>query len=278
MDIHIQVALAPVEYKPFFDNEWASAVTQLSKGNKKLDGLVLNLIMNWRSAIYAASAPYFMVDGLTQFHDSFFKAANLEKSKITLVPLLLERLVGGIDQVVNDANVMSAISTKAQKISEDLVRTYRENPIRLPLDDVWRDYLANHSFQMMIWGGQRTCFVAIYCAFEEFLSSAVGLGRGKHGYRKPYHEEEFVKHIRDTFGDRMVPLVWTQDTILNSRLARNCLAHAGGKISAKLKSREHRFVVEDDRLQIMPKDLREQMDAMKTAVTELVKVLAQIGK
>lgn len=137
--------------------------------------------------------------------------------------------------------------------------------------------MALPGFQMMLWGCQRTCFVSVHCAYENFLTCVVGMGKNDNEYWKP-RENQFRRDIQDVFGKRILELVWTHDTIVNSRIARNCLSHASGKVTDELRNRKHNFEILEGHIHITPRDLREQMDVMKLAIEELGQESIQISR
>ena len=104
-------------YRPFFDSEWAKSLTDLSEKNPKLDKISLNLILNVKSVIYSACAPFLMAEELSAFHDSFANSPTPSFSTANLARLIAQRLTGDIPELCGQPEVMAKIRKRANEIT-----------------------------------------------------------------------------------------------------------------------------------------------------------------
>jgi hypothetical protein len=256
-------------YEPFFDNEWAKEIVEFSQSVPRLYELVLNLLLNFRAAIYTVSFPYLLPEGLTAFHDAMANSPNVPGSTSKLVNSILFRLTNGITEIFHDDHLVKLIKNRANEIHQELIAVQAENPIKLSAQSIWDDYLSVPSFAMMVWGSQRTSFISLHCSYEDFIVRILRILRAEEKYRKP-NESNFQKHLSEMFGNEMLEEVWTKKEIKISRVARNCLSHGSGKENFELKSLKHSIRVKEGVLQIFPEDIKRQFATFKIAIKKLI--------
>src|SRR5262245_23849434 len=126
-------------------------------------------------------------------------------------------------------------------------------------------------FYLGLWGSQRIAYVAIYNAYDNFIShlvrSALNLARCRAS------EDGFKKRLVEAFGEPLKDKCWTDHRLNIARAARHSLSHAGGRVTKELGDLrpKHDFVVVDDRIQITPDKTRE----LFRLLTECVYALAE---
>jgi hypothetical protein len=110
------------------------------------------------------------------------------------------------------------------------------------------DRLQNGQFgeelKVSIWGAQRTCYAALYFAYENFFTECLRLAKNDEDYHTGRHEE-FKKQLTAEFGKDIVDGCFDTPVEI-ARLARNALAHNGGKVTKLLKAQKHDLLVDHE--------------------------------
>ena len=143
-------------------------------------------------------------------------------------------------------------------------------------ETLWQEYLGISEFSLALWNAQRIAYGAIYCAYENFIQRAVAVGRKDESYR--------AKRFADLCNDfaALFDNALRQESLEDSeveiaRLVRNALTHAGGRVSEKLRSKQHCISVEGDELHIMPSDTRKLFDLLKVRATRIAETAANLA-
>jgi len=255
-------------YQSFFDHAWAKTLSGLADGSK-LDGLVVSLLANWKSAANTHTMPWLMIASLKGF------AGGVLRSQVSASETAVAHLVRQVPEMMRD----SLTHTKRRKLAMVMaaiggrMKTRREcYDAELDMQSLFDEFLhctGKKELELSLWGSQRMVYGAIYHVYENFVSHCVGLARNEPNYRAPNGKSLFAA-AKSLFGDSIATYCLNDRAIINARLVRNALAHHGGKETPELKDAPHGITVVDGEIQVMPNDNRSLFDALKGRVVKLV--------
>lgn len=270
METNIYIDSNPENYESFYDSVWAKRISALSEAYPELDQIVINLLINIKSAIYTACSPLVQAKSFAVFHDSFANSPEKTNSIVKFCNVITDRLTESLEEITGSLILQQKLKKRASKVRNDLIFCQQNFKIQLSPEEVWYECLKDPSFQLIVWSSQRQSFVSIHSTYEHFLVDVFRLRCQKPSYRKPA-EVKFQKDFLSVFSERTLFKAWTNNVIRQSRIARNCLAHGSGVVSAELIKEEHDFKILDDKIQITPKDLIAQFIAIKVGALHMVK-------
>jgi hypothetical protein len=270
LDASIYIDSNPVNYESFFDSSWAQEISDLSEKDKELDKIVINLLVNIKSAIYTACAPLLQAKSFSLFHDSLVNSPDKPNSIFKFCHAITDRLTENLDEITESVVLQHKIKKRASNVRKDLAFGQEYFKIQLPPEEVWHECLKDPSFQLIVWSSQRQAFVSNHSTYEHFIVDILRLKLNDPNYRKQ-SESKFQKEFLSAFPEDTLLKTWTNKVIKQSRMARNCLAHGSGVVSKELSKQDHNFQIVDNKIQITPKDLINQFFAIKTGALHLVK-------
>lgn len=229
-------------YQSFFDPNWPDIMHGMAAGTK-LATSVESLCVNWISAAKAYSLPFQMVHNLVGFEFGFLHG---ERSIVTRI---FDRLAEAIPQQMGSdlshmkrqklASVIRNVGEAMHEMSDTIKPTDMQEVFDRLLSGQFGEEL-----KVSIWGAQRTCYAALYFAYENFFTECLGIAKDDEDYHTGRHEE-FKKQLAAEFGKDIVDTCF--DTPVEvARLARNALAHNGGKETRLLKAQKHDLLVDDE--------------------------------
>lgn len=269
LDTNIFIDSNPVNYESFYDAAWANKISGISEKCQELDQIVINLLVNIKSAIYTASSPLLQAKSFSVFHDSFVNSPEKPNSIFKLCFAIADRLTENLEEITGSIILQQKLKKRASKVRNDLAFGQEFFKFQLSPEEVWYECLKDTSFQLIVWSSQRQAFVSIHSTYEHFLVDVLRLKQKKPGYRKP-PEKKFQKDFLAIFSEETLFKTWTNKIIRQSRIARNCLAHGSGVVSEELIKEEHNFKILDNKIQITPKDLIAQFIAIKAGVLHII--------
>ena len=230
--------------------------------------------MEWKAAAYTASMPVELLRHVKAFHDNFVNTGELNTHLLQLAFGIPGELVKELPELTGDPELLRKLQTKVMGIGARIHEARTAAKVEFPLDQLWNDYLKESVFQLSLWGSLRICYVAIYSAYDNFLARMVGVVLGQ----RVRTNQDFVKHLRNAFGEAICDRCWTQTPVLIARLARHSLAHAGGRVTDELRNLKHGFEVRDDRIQIVPRNVKALWALLKKNVTEVVEAAVAMDR
>ncbi len=101
------------------------------------------------------------------------------------------------------------------------------------------------------------------------VSRCVGLAKGKPNY-KADGMQALLADARKEFGDEVADFCLVDEQVEIARLARNALAHNGGKMNDKLQKKDHGFFVVDGVLHVVAADNHRLFNMLKVRVSKIV--------
>lgn len=237
-------------YKTIFGHQWSRGILEIAEGTK-LDNPLMTLFASWRAAANTHTMPWLFIHSL---HHLWHGAAKHQG--------LTTRFVGAMSEAIPKRMTGKITRTQQQKltqavkdIADDIRRAWENDPdTEMEPDVLWKDYLtmpAGWEFKMAIWGSQQLIFGSLFFAFEHFVTTVVGIGKGTANYHPRWTKlVADAKALFDPVDPTLIPYCLEGQFIEITRLTRNCLAHRGGRISEELANIAHGLPVLDGVIQI----------------------------
>jgi hypothetical protein len=124
------------------------------------------------------------------------------------------------------------------------------------ISEIWESYMKIPGFTIVLWSSQRTCYGAMYHAYEHFLRVCVAVAAGVPTYKgtRPQLIGK-LNEIMGSVGDECLG----SDAVTFAADIRNSLAHNGGRSSPDIESRAGKYNLEiaGGRVHIRPANTRE---------------------
>lgn len=260
------------EYKPFLDSEFPQALHDSCGENVAFQNLVLDLLLSWRAASYAAAMPYLLVKSMESQHDGYISALEPDDSVLRFSEVILAKLAERIGQVSADHGLQASIRQELFRISNEVLiaKKIAQESTRFPLEEAWQQYLDLGPFQVVMWGLLRTVFISVYNAYEEFVVHAAKLVLQAERLRTT--QDDFSKRLVTAFGESVAERAWFSDQVNLFKLVRNSLVHAGGRITADLRGKAISYPFDSEgRLHFHPCHIRELHIALREPVLQICK-------
>jgi len=256
-------------YRSFLDYDWVKAVEKVTHGTV-IDEPFMSLIFSWKATANAFTMPFLMMHFLKNFEVGYCRSQETASEKA--VKVLAEHLPERMAQ----KHGLSHMKKKqlAETIAEMLTQAdlAKQTMPTLDVDELFHQFLFGNGgseMQLGVFGLAQTCYGTTFHAYEHFVSRCVGLAKGKPNY-KADGAQTLVADARKEFGDEVAEFCLVDEQVEIARLARNALAHNGGKMNEKLKAKDHGFFVVDGVLHVVAADNHRLFNMLKVRVSKLV--------
>ena len=250
-------------YESFWDGEWAGNLHELVKKTPLVDAFD-DLLVAWKGAADVHGQPWLTMEtmkafakGLTEGYEPFAiryvkMVSDCIRNKVHLESKKWRQIRTALNVMLQDMKVVNARSTKPEFSAKEF----------------WDTRLANNrEFGLVLAASQRMCYSALYFGYEHFLVDTYKLRLGKEKYRFP-NARDFGTDLVSAFSKSVCDVCWNEPAIVVARLARNALAHAGGRETKELqKKRPHGLVVEKGKVFILPGHSKALFDLLKERIT-----------
>jgi hypothetical protein len=257
-------------YKNYLNDERiGNIVNQLNK-ESFLGKHFFILLMELRGISYNASLPYLIPNMLETFHTGYIQSINPRSTLLEFASAIVERLRNEIPQLTKRNRLSHKIKDRLVVMSQDYFDINKKLPIVIDRYGIWDNLLKMPIpiFNHALWSNQRVSYLSGYSAYDNFMARVVKDALNLERCRTT--DREFHNNVKEAFGIKAAKLAWTGDEITTLREIRNSLAHAGGKITDNLKKRNHECRLENDIIQITPKDIKRLFSAITSAVEDIV--------
>ena len=117
--------------------------------------------------------------------------------------------------------------------------------------------IATTQFQMQLWGLQRTCYVAVYNAYDSFLVRCISIISKDPRFRRRGSAKGFARRGVAALGQEAFNVCGEDPQINHAALIRHAIAHAGGRKTQDLIDAGHVDRTPDGKIQITASDVRE---------------------
>lgn len=262
------------DYEPFFDHDWGKRVSTIADQAKALESIVFDLAFSWKGASSTAHLPGHLMHLFNGFAVSFFNDTSPNTRSLRLVKGLTERLAA---RLPFDTSMRQQIHKAMLDIDAEIMAELENAPLPFSAEKAWSDFVRIPQFQHCIWACQRICYVAVYNAYEDFITRCVGVALGQPEYRMQ-RGKEFSRDFRTAFGDALFQSCWADSPIAIARLARHALSHAGGRETEDLNlyRPRHEFEVRSDEIQVKATNTRSLFECLKDRSFTLVEKAASM--
>ncbi|MEM1445340.1 MAG: hypothetical protein AAGF84_04745 [Planctomycetota bacterium] len=234
-------------YEPYFDHDWSVRFLACVDA-KGLSHSGLSLCMQLKSAIVLGALPFKLVEMCSA-------ACNALNTQNRPFPVrVLDEMIQSVWQQSGIAESESArIQQALRSLHERAQLASMSAKVEIQPQVLWDDLFNIPEFRMSIYAAQRMAFCQQFFAYENYLLHLVQNLSNSDDVRTG---RQFPEHLRKVFGDQMANHLWCSGKLKTARLARNALAHAGGKETKELQSINHGFEVVDGYVQINVADCR----------------------
>ncbi len=273
MEKNIRIEPRMDAYQKFFDHEWFGNQTDETKGTV-LYQPVFDLGAAWRYTGNVHILPWLLAT----------EVQHATEMNVYTTETFTEKYVSGVHDRLVKRMGGALLRTQQERMQMELGKIYREvkaikaAPQKLAPDVVWQSFFQNSEFQFALVGSQRQCYVAVYYAYEDFLTRCVGLARRETDYRW-FRRADFQRDIIAAFGTAVCDQCWDDADVNLARTARNALVHNGGRINKEfneaLKAATCPLVVDDGEIQIMAPDTSSLFHLLKDRATQLIAAALQ---
>jgi hypothetical protein len=260
-------------YRTFFDHDWSRRIGELSSGTA-IEKPVWTLAISWKAAANTNAMPWLMMHSMNNLWQSFVNGDHAFAP--ALVTALADRLPAEMGNSLSNMR-RKQLANVVRQIAEQVKNATADATSAIDLKTLWSDYLSPDimEFHLSLWGSQRLCYGAVYHAYENFIRQCVGIAR-----KEPEYRALFAKLVTDgkaTFGNDVITNCLEDQVVTVARLARNALAHNGGRMTEQLSRIPHDLVVENDEIQILPLHTKQLFDDLKQRAFRLTETAVNIS-
>jgi light-regulated signal transduction histidine kinase (bacteriophytochrome) len=247
-------------YGPFFTDHFAHEAFEASNAAASLKTPIFDLVADWRSASYAGALPAQIPSAIKHFHDAFVNTETPPSGILQYSEAILAKLSREIPELVADPKLQRKLQEKVVALSCEIVDANASVNQEMDGQEVWKQYLELHPFQLGLHGTLRLVYLAVYGAYENFLVRVLSIAHG--GKRIRITDSDFKKDFRSALGP-LIDSAWFAEEIKIARLVRNSLVHAGGRVTDELRKCKIPLVVHDDSLNVFPEHVSDLYNALK---------------
>ena len=259
-------------YEGFFDCEWHTHFLETVR-RSILREPGFDLVRNWEAISNARQLPWVMtrsVDIVSR--ESMEKFVPWDQKKIRI---MRERLVTKLEARGHTLRpTLRKDLTQALKELDEETGRMCDNVATRVLEErgtCWAGLTNIRAFHTSLWALERMCYGGLYYGYECFVMRCMSMACKDPNYQMP-KRKDFIKQLRDVFGDKTTDDCWLDSEIDLARVTRNALVHNGGKVTSHVKKRKHTFRIEDGEIQINAVHTTNLYQKLKDRVTQLAKV------
>jgi hypothetical protein len=223
---HVRVDTHPDCYNVALIRGWAERMMAIAGMPSELDDVVFDFVAELRSIAHSARLPLDMLRSLQSFHDGYVRD-NPTPSPVERVAGAFAFRVGrSIPGLTHEQ--LTAVRGICLDIGQQL-GSLRDDPrLDFPMMKAWNGMLSTTQFQIQLWGLQRTCYVAIYNAYDSFVVRCISLISNDPGFRRG-SPERFAERATAALGHETFLACCQDEGIVDAALNRHAISHAAGK-------------------------------------------------
>lgn len=258
-------------YRNYLDNKRISRIGDQLDKEPVLRNHFFILLMELRGIAYNASFPYIITEISNFIYNTYIPTINPRNTLLDFASAIVTRLSNEIPQLTKRNRISRKIKERLIVMSQD----YLDMDKKLQLvnhEDIWGNFIntRNYVFRHTVWSNQRVSYLSGFSAYDNFIVKVVKDKLKLNKYRRT--NSDFNNDIKRIFGEETGKIVWNDGELLVLRKIRNSLAHEGGKINdpSTLRELKHECDLEDDVIQITPKDIKRLFSAITSAVEAIV--------
>ncbi|MBR9804239.1 hypothetical protein GYB59_22215 [bacterium] len=260
-------------YCRFYSGEWAFELSKKTAGASKLKVLFDDLWITLKGISNMFSIPQLSVD-LTEM---YFRGMERHIIRNSTVLELINHISARVEQRnVLSQGVLTALKKEMLDISSELKEKTKNLTLPFTRSELWDSIVKvetneehnspRNEYRLAIWSTCRICFSSLFFAYEDFFCGCIEAKTG----RRPRTGKGFNELCVEVLGDTLAEDCWCNDAIVNARLIRNSIVHAGGRVTSELENRMHGMDVIDGEIQVLPTDVKCLYNLIENNVTSLV--------
>jgi hypothetical protein len=234
-------------------------------------------MVDWRGAAYTASFPTQILVHLRSFAEGYSSDPEPNTGTLRFADAVLKKLSHGVPELTADPQLQRTIRQKVVDLTAEIKDAQSRVSIELPIDKLWKQYLAHHVYRITLWSTLRICYVAIYNAYDNFAQRCTSVAHNGENIRTTNHER-FKAKFSEAFGATALQKCWTSPDVTMASRARNALSHASGRAPKELLENPHNFQIEDGIIHIRPSDIKEVYSILKDSAFVLCEAAKDKGE
>jgi hypothetical protein len=251
-------------YASFYDHAWALELSE--RAPAQLVEAVESLCLAWKEAAATHRLPWLMIHQMEAFAGGMIRGHKPRMAR------LVEALKGWVWREL-DGSLQRAEKKKLigviKKADQGLRLSDHQQDVSIPAVAYWNDLIGQSEFQLSITGSQNLSYCALVFGYEWFLVGCFRALGGPEKYKS--NEERFWTEFAALLGGDPKAGYWDDRPVKIARLARNCIAHTGGKVKPELLTEKPDLFISDDGLiTVRPSNNRDLFEVLKGKVTRLV--------
>jgi len=256
-------------YQGFFDHSWAKQIHNVAEG-KKFDQALFDLTSSWKGTSNARRMPWLMIRLLKGMLEGY------ARMKVPFPVTVAEAFLKNVSKMMGDTPFTQKQLERMKLVFADIQGRLWSGLEAIPpdfaneIDGFWEEIVGESDFSLSLWKSEENAYVAIYFAYEDYVSRLVGLGKGTSGYKlSDTFQEDFVS----LFGSSMFDTCWACKPVRVARLVRNAMLHNGGRLTADLKKIDHGLRLEGEQIILIAPDTTNLYNLLKdraSGITEKV--------
>jgi hypothetical protein len=242
-EMKAEIDITLENYASFYDDDWATQFLDAVERSAVEEG-AFNLSFAWFGAARVCSMPRILIDMTEGYHNGFLKHRK------PFVRELAEKVSDEIKTRMRGSSIpktaIGRLTVETRKIADRMAEV-RAN-VEFDRQWLWKSFLSEPQFAIIVVTAQRQSFAAIYFAYEHFLLECY---KAKSGDSAARVDREFGKRLKSTYGEAVRDYCWSDPAVNIAKLVRHAIGHAGCSETPDLKKQKHGIPVKDGRLQIM---------------------------
>jgi hypothetical protein len=268
MDVDIDVH--PKCYDVQLARGWAGKMFNACESSPALDEIGFDFVAAMRGTAHVARVPFVMLEQLRHFHDGYVRHRTT-KSPVEQVARAF---------VLGAAQRMRSLTppqlTELHGVLLELghgIRIIDDSPaLDFPEAEAWQGMLKTGEFRIYLRECQRTCYVALYNAYESFVTGCIRLTPGRDRFRKR-SAKKFEQALRDSFDASILNECWANAEIQHAGSLRHSLSHAAGRETHDLKGSPR---LKAGRVQVTVSHVRDLLRVIETKSLILAEAAAVV--
>lgn len=258
-------------YQGFFEVTWKHDFLMLTR-TTVLREPSFNLVCSWEGLSNARQLPWLMVRSL-----DVFQAKELQEYKPwdqRKIGIMRHKLISRLQEQGETVRPMlrkkleralADLDAEAGRVREEAIeQTLRKQP------DLWEALLKHETFHTSLWSLERMCYGGLYYSYEWYLTQCLRIKKGDSDYRWRRVPDCF-KDFEAAFGTKLTDFCLRDEEVQISRVARNALAHNGGRITPELAGKQHSFKLEGEEIQVNALHTTRLYAKLRDCVTDLTR-------
>lgn len=128
-------------------------------------------------------------------------------------------------------------------------------------NDIWEQLKQTNAFNAALGKTSENCYVAIYCAYEDYILNSIKAFLSKEKLRVT--DRDFNKKLTDVLGEKVAGKCWNNNKLDLAKEIRNSLVHNGGRPTKSLLRRQNLPEIIENNILITPVEVRELYSMIK---------------